>query len=327
MKVALALLLVLVSFPIKAFAWGTKGHEVVAYIAYENLDDPTRKQVDYLITLNPCYQHVWLPMVASVPAANQSVALFMLAATWPDQIKQPTYNCDNKPDFILDGARGTNGRIDEDVPPPGPEASQNLVYTDDRRHKYWHFVNTPFSPDNTPTDPGATPSALTEVLLLTEALQSKEDNDLKSYDLVWVEHLVGDLHQPLHDATRFTSSNLHGDAGGNDVSITGSDQDLHAYWDHLPGTDGGLAAAIKMGQLLNKQPASTAAVLALDDPASWANDSFLLAQKYAYASPVTTGSAPVTLNAAYQANATKVMNQQIFLAGQRLAALLNEDLA
>ncbi len=327
MKTWILLLLTLSLFPARSFAWGRKGHEVVAYIAYQNLDDPTRKEVDYLVTLNPCYTQ-WKHEVATLPPANQSVALFMLAATWPDLIKQATYSCDPGHTFIVDGGDGPNGRFSIDVPPDGPEASQNLGYTDNRRHQYWHFVDTPFSPDNTPTRPAYTVNALTQIEMLTAALQSDETPAMKSYDLAWLEHLVGDVHQPLHVTSRFTAGNPNGDAGGNLVAIVQSPNELHGYWDNLPGADN-LAAAIAMGKTLNVQKAPSQATLDMDEPGDWVQDSFKLAQKVAYARPVSSGAAGApasNLNATYKANAVKTVNQQLFLAGWRLASLLKEEL-
>ena len=54
-----------------------------------------------------------------------------------------------------------------------------------------------------------TPNALTELRrILKEA-------DLASYDLPWLVHLTGDVHQPLHCTSRFTKPQPHGDQGGN----------------------------------------------------------------------------------------------------------------
>jgi hypothetical protein len=38
---------------------------------------------------------------------------------------------------------------------------------------------------------------------------------LKSYDLPWLLHLVGDVHQPLHSTTRVSATKPDGDNGGN----------------------------------------------------------------------------------------------------------------
>src|SRR5262245_48474805 len=48
---------------------------------------------------------------------------------------------------------------------------------------------------------------------------SGADDDVRSYDLVWLIHLVGDAHQPLHATARFSKTFPDGDAGGNPVKI------------------------------------------------------------------------------------------------------------
>jgi hypothetical protein len=65
---------------------------------------------------------------------------------------------------------------------------------------------------------------------------SGASDDVRSYDLVWILHLVGDAQQPLHAVGRFTASIPNGDSGGNAESVipaTGETIALHAYWDRI----------------------------------------------------------------------------------------------
>jgi hypothetical protein len=39
----------------QAFAWGNTGHQVVAYIDYQQLTAAQKSRVDALVKLNPCY--------------------------------------------------------------------------------------------------------------------------------------------------------------------------------------------------------------------------------------------------------------------------------
>jgi hypothetical protein len=58
---------------------------------------------------------------------------------------------------------------------------------------------------------------------------------LKSYDLVWLMHLVGDLHQPLHCTARFAKTQKQGDGGnGAKVCATSCRDSLHTFWDDAP---------------------------------------------------------------------------------------------
>jgi len=52
---------------------------------------------------------------------------------------------------------------------------------------------------------------------------------LKSYDLTWLIHLVGDVHQPLHCVARITKGDPEGDKGGNDVKLTARAEARQAF--------------------------------------------------------------------------------------------------
>jgi S1/P1 Nuclease len=316
------LALLLLFSPKASLAWNGKGHEVVAYIAYQHLDSATRLKVDALLKKNPCYNE-WNTTASALPAEQQSVVIFMLAATWPDAIKLTTYDCQPGHSFGPDGAR--NG----DVPPSGSEASQNVGYNDTLRHKYWHFVDTPFSTDGTPTQPATDPNALDEILALSGALRSSEGDDLKSYDLVWLEHLVGDAHQPLHDTTRFTKNHPNGDAGGNLVSICDTANckgELHAYWDGLLGPEN-LGASLKMGAQLNALSQPDGADNG--DVHVWVQEGFQLAKADVYQPPISDDepNTPAGIpDKAYHTRAQKIAQSQVLLAGYRLAGILNSFL-
>jgi hypothetical protein len=87
-------------------------------------------------------------------------------------------------------------------------------------------------------------NALTQIALFTKALKTSSDDSIRSYDLTWLIHLVGDVHQPLHATTRFDKQTPNGDAGGNLVHICSAAQMekdpgkgrtvLHSFWDGLP---------------------------------------------------------------------------------------------
>ena len=323
MKIFLALVFLLI-FAGAAAGWNGEGHEVVAYIAYQHLDLATRAKVDALLAMNPCFSE-WKTAASSLPAAQQPVAIFMQAATWPDMIKSDSYDCQPGHVFVSDGTGGGN------VPPAGPEASQNIGYGDANRHKYWHFIDIPFSTDGTPTNPPEHPNALDQMLKLSAALASSETDDLKSYNMVWLEHLIGDVHQPLHDTSRFTKNHTNGDQGGNLVLLCtapGCKMQLHGYWDSILGLQGTLKSAVKIGKHLNGRPKPTGA--GSTDPSVWVEEGFQLAKTAVYISPISDdepGSSPVEPNKAYHNNAKKVAQAQMLAAGYRLAGMLNTALA
>jgi hypothetical protein len=193
------------------------------------------------------------------------------------------------------------------------------------RHKYFHFVDTPFSDDGTalPTIPN--PNAKERIDLFRGVLAGSDPDELKSYDMVWLLHLVGDVHQPLHATTRVSSTQPDGDAGGNLVKICnpGCNTELHAIWDNLLGTGSDINVAVTTAKSL---PASSATLAAKTDAEIWVQESFDDAKSKVYVDPIAAGAGPFTLTAAYKSSAKAVARKRVALAGARLANLLNDEL-
>lgn len=294
-------------------AWNSFGHMTVAYVAYQHLTPKTKKRVATLLKANPRYKEWARKVPAGSSAADRDMLIFMLAATWPDEIKG-----DNT--YQNDGPDGGNR------PPNDPSASQNIGYSDHLRHKYWHFVDTPFTEDGTSLEAIPDPNAATQIAAFRATLASANPDPLKSYDLVWLLHLVGDVHQPLHATSRFTTQDPHGDAGGNAVKICVGQNckaSLHSLWDDLLGTSSKPADAAAAGKKLK---APNAQLAKITSEQKWVDESFVLAQSKAYVAPIKDDNGPFTVTAAYQRLARKTASERVALAGVRLANLLNQEL-
>jgi hypothetical protein len=290
------------------WAWDGEGHMQVAEIAWNHLTAAGKTRVSTLLKLNPQYS-TW---IANVATAKQAQTAFVMAATWPDYIKKTVAGYTN----------------DSDVAPPGAASSQNIGYSDKLMHRYWHFIDTPFSTDGTTLIQPVAPNAKTQIDVFTAAIASTDaSDDIKSYDLVWLEHLVGDIHQPLHATSRFSAASSQGDQGGNKVILCGnpckSQSELHAFWDDVLGTSNSATTAITAA---DKLPDAPAAGSAITDDQVWINESFAAAKKYVYALPVGAGDGPYTLTAAYKTKAKTEAKARIELAGIRLANLINNNL-
>jgi hypothetical protein len=299
---ALVLLLLLACG--QALAWNSVGHMTVAYAAYQQLTPAEKARTAALLKLNPLYAEWLTYLPAGTSDSDRDMYVFMMAATWPDEIK----------------AMGS-GYYGNDTPPKGEAPSLNGGYGDKQAHKYWHFINTPFSQDGTALPPVDGPTTADKIAAFRQALATGEPDLLKSYDLVWLLHLVGDIHQPLHCATRVTQAKPKGDEGGNLVAVEGATKELHAFWDDALGVGStkNFMAAVKAGQDLPKPDASLAADAKEND---WAAESFDLAKNSVYVAPVGPGLGPYTLDATYTANTQQIAKQRIALAGARLAILL-----
>ncbi len=172
------------------------------------------------------------------------------------------------------------------------------------------------------------PNAQTEIALFRSTLQSsRASQGIKSYDLVWIIHLVADVHQPLHATSRFDVTFPEGDDGGNTVNVClktcSSPEALHFFWDSALGLSTDPKAAIREASLL---PNPDPELAAIDDEATWIQESFQLAESQAYSDPVGTEAGPYLLTDDYMAAAKKVAQERIALAGFRLANLLNAAL-
>ncbi|MFZ0746261.1 MAG: S1/P1 nuclease [Terracidiphilus sp.] len=304
----LAVVVVLLLACGQALAWNSVGHMTVAYAAYQKLTPAERGRVAVLLKLNPNYAE-WLTFIpAGTSDADRDMYVFMMAATWPDEIK----------------AMGS-GYTGNDTPPRAELATLNSGYGDKETHKYWHFVNTPFSEDGTSLPPVSSPTAVQKIGDFRTALGTSEPDSIKSYDLVWLLHLVGDVHQPLHCATRVTKAKPHGDEGGNLVVVKGPTLELHAFWDDAVGLGEtkNYMTAVKVGQTL---PEPDSSLVGDTNEADWAAESFSLAKSNAYVDPVGPGLGPYDLSGTYTTNTQTLAKERIALAGARLANLLKTAL-
>ena len=315
------LLVVLAALPLAASAgaWNAKGHMTVAAAAWKDLTPETRAKVSALLRLNPDYAN-W---VDGVPAADVDVVAFLRAATWPDQIRS-TYTED-----------GT-------TPKGLPSEVQNIGYADCLKHRYWHFDDIPFSTDGTPLENPNEPNAVTQIRAMSAALANPAtSDDVKSYDVAWLLHLVGDIHQPLHATARFTKQSKHGDSGGNAVTLcpargrpcSARFNNMHSFWDAALGTSDSPTGALRLACLKPATatshclPQAPADALAVDDPGTWAQESFELARTMVYRRPVGPGKGPYYATERYRVIVGSTAEKQVALAGARLAKLLNQALA
>lgn len=188
-----------------------------------------------------------------------------------------------------------------------------------RRSARWHYVN--MAEDGCNYDQ---PKHCPDGNCVIEALKAQgnrlADTDLPDVErlqaLKFIVHFVGDMHQPMH-------AGYGHDRGGNDhqVQFDGRGTNLHSLW------DSGMFNALKLDderylQRLLALPANDAATASLHaDTTAWAEDSCRIATR--------PGVYPSrrTLGERYAAEWRPVAEVQLQLAGERLAALLNNLLA
>ncbi|MGO8047896.1 S1/P1 nuclease [Rhizobium johnstonii] len=318
-------LAILTTFPTASYAWWDSGHMRVAAIAYEQLSAQAKAEASRLLKLNPKYGE-WAAAVPAKPDGTSGDVdryVFIRAAVWADDIK--TYK-------KYRDASGNDTAT-------SPDASRNIGYADTLIHDYWHYRDIPFSTDGSTWPPQDPVNAETQIRLFTTALpvSAGKTDDIRSYDLSWLLHLVGDVHQPLHSTAYFNKALSKkwrdqgktdvGDRGGNEIMVVPADGKavkLHFYWDGMFGGYSTPLGAIADNRTDNI-PAPSDAFAKEADPARWLEESHDLALQFVYSAPVALDpTQPVQLTREYEANARKVAEVQISLAGYRLANLLND---
>src|SRR5262249_595909 len=140
---SLTLLLIFLIAPSPVRAWNSFGHMEVAYLAYQKLTPAAKARAWSLLQLNPDFATWESTIPAGTSPADKQMMIFMIASIWADQIKSvPPY----KDRFSDEDPNNVNT-------PDGPTSGQNIGYTDLFRHRYWHFIDRPFSCDGTPLPP------------------------------------------------------------------------------------------------------------------------------------------------------------------------------
>jgi hypothetical protein len=203
-----------------------------------------------------------------------------------------------------------------------------------------HFVNFPIF--GTPADRmnprinASNPHSEDNILKsfndnLNEVSDTGAPDDVRAIALSWMFHQIGDVHQPLHTAARFSSTFPRGDRGGNSETFPnprGHGKNLHAYWDDLLDVSPSrLGDPIELADaFLSSLPRSalSAELASSSRIEGWAQASFELARSTSYAQLDPNTKVFHSLPAGYEDAALKVMKKNITLAGYRLADQLEE---
>ncbi len=288
-----------------ARAWNSTGHMTVADIAYDNLTPTAKARVDALLQRHRDYALWMSEMPAGYP--DKARFAFMKASTWPDDIRKTP---DDRP--------------------------------------IWHYDDIPIVAPGYTADPVALlpvkPNAETQIGAESAVLASPAGTDAeRAVALCWVEHLVGDVHQPLHTTSYYSALFPKGDKGGNaetlapdavagDPLLTAAHpRKLHSLWDDLLGASKDPAEIQKYAAALETPAYARTTYPQLSDKTvhSWLLESNALAKSTVYQNstlPMIPGEGTlvtVTLPSGYLAAAHTVANRQIALAGLRLAGTLN----
>lgn len=325
---------VLLTAPLKAWAYGADGHELVADVAESYLQRDEKGQAV-------------LTRIKTILAPDETMAR---ASTWADRIK--SRERDDDPD-----AQDTSAFL----------AKVQAKFGNTRAHGTWHYVDVPFqlsaySRDDAWTRPddvvqmiricaqtlrdGASPADAPVELSPREALRL-------------LIHYVGDEHQPLHvgsgylakDGMEFvvpTAADLEAgkvvdDQGGNSLTITvngtpmvddrGRPVKLHSYW------DSNTVRTLLNGQHVSDYEPTLLAIAPTPDwdgvgemkdwSKQWADDT-LRQSKSVYGGLTITGKEErgwdIALPTNYDQTSSELVKTELAMGGYRLAQILKASL-
>ena len=192
---------------------------------------------------------------------------------------------------------------------------------------HWHYI------DNAFTNDGSELKNLVDtdnaVWAVNTIQQVVENNSANVFDrarfLSFLTHIVGDLHQPLHTASLISATHQNGDKGGNSYFIRYNNDkiNLHKLWDSGVGAFNDTTVE-KAASLANRISATYPKAYFGDrvkvvKPDEWAKEGMEVAKQSAYNTPENQYPRDE-----YFSNGKKVAEQQVALAGYRLAELLNQ---
>jgi hypothetical protein len=208
---ALILFSVFAVLSLPVYAWDETGHKITAYIAWQRMTPEVREKVVKILLSAPEDSDIstfYLPY-GSRNVESRKREYFMLMATWADIIRDKAF----------------------------PVRVKNYDHGD------WHYNNAFWKYekggvvmiDNMPK----TGLAMDKLADFSALIRSSAPDSEKAVAIAWLEHLIGDMHQPLHASGKVAPSTPEGDRGGNAFLLTpkGTPRDqqenLHWFWDSI----------------------------------------------------------------------------------------------
>lgn len=291
-----------------AFAWDEIGHKLTAYIAWERLTPDVREKVIDILLDAPedSDLNVHYDRFNSRSEAIKRRELFMYASTWSDVVRNRNFDVRYKSYHQSDWHYGDifwkqeNGKAT--ILTNFPEESGKAIY------KLADF----------------------EKILRDSSYKTEE----KAIALAWFLHVGGDIHNPLHNASRVTDLEPKGDRGGNSFVLQKRTENnfgvnLHSYWDGIvrrikprknDACDADYLSPIAR-KIMKKYPYSKLQNrLKLGEYKAWSMEGFNLLNKVVYRD-ITRNQMP---SKKYRKQTYKIATEQIALAGYRLGEMLNQ---
>ena len=292
---SLVLFVSAVIFANPAQAWNGRGHRLVAWMAFEQLDETTKSKLAQILREHPAERNWWRN--ARFNPRDERLSLFLNASVFPDQARPDT-----------EFARYFR--------PRAHYINYRLVY---ERNKPMRIE------EPRPTDENVVNTYFAHLKSIKEPKNSKAE---RAVALSWVIHQVADIHQPLHAGARFCPATPNGDQGGNLVEVpndNGSDN-LHAYWDGILGREENPPSLDRESRRLLREYPKENFTKELEKNAiqDWVREGGDACRDVVYANLAIDQDRFRELPIGYAAGARKLSEKKVTLAAYRLADVLRK---
>ncbi len=201
---------VLITLSVPAFGWDETGHKITAYIAWQQMTPEVRDKVIKILRSAPEDAQLstfYMPYGSRSEQARK-LEFFLIASTWSDIIKDRDF----------------------------------ATRYDNYNNSNWHYFDTLWTSKDGKAifvaDAEANGKMMEKLADFDKIIRGSASTPDKAIAIAWLEHLIGDLHQPLHATARALDENdKKGDQGGNLFSLTpkgAKDKlNLHSFWDGI----------------------------------------------------------------------------------------------
>ena len=299
---------VILTMALPVFSWDETGHKISAYIAWQRMKPDVRERVIKILLAAPEDSQIATFYVGSGTRKDETRKreFFMLMAYWADIVRNRNFE-----------TRYKNYH------------HANWHYYD----KFWTVKDGKIEYLPAPDDGG---KALERIIAYDAMIRGRANDSQKAVAIAWLEHLIGDLHQPLHTSARVTDLEPKGDQGGNFFLLTpqGTPRDkqenLHWVWDSIVGRnipnarnecDADYLDPIA-DRIIKKYPfAKMQSRLSMGKFDAWADESLKIAQEDVFSADLNRWEMP---SDKYKKKALKVAEERLALAGYRMGELFNQ---
>ena len=299
---------ILIAINIPVFGWDETGHKITSYIAWQRMTPEVRAQVIKILLDAPEDSQLgtFYMGYGSRTEETRKREYFMLASTWADIVRDRNFDTRYK-----------------------KYHKGNWHYDD----TFWTMKDGQIAVLPHPEDGGRALERLNEY---DKMIRGKASNAEKAIAIAWLQHLIGDLHQPLHTSARVTDLEPKGDQGGNLFLLTpqGTPRDkqenLHWFWDsivmrNIPNSKNAcdanyldpLAESIMKSYPYTKMQAQ----LAPGQFEVWIKESLVSAQTNVFSADLKRFEMP---SEKYKKKALNVARERLALAGYRMGDLFNQ---